>query len=176
MRKAIFLDRDGIINNVILKNEKPFSPRSFKEFDLREGIRDVLDSFKKLGFINIIVSNQPDIARGLLERQDLDEMSRVIRENLPVDDIYVCTHDNDDNCHCRKPKPGMLTDAVEKWEIDISKSFLIGDNWKDIDAGKNAGCTTILLDYPYNKKISADFRIENFESAIKIVKNKSENI
>jgi D-glycero-D-manno-heptose 1,7-bisphosphate phosphatase len=171
MRKAIFLDRDGVINKAILKDGKPFSPRRFEEFKLFNGIREVLEKFRKKEFLNIIVTNQPDIARGLIKTETLEKMHKFIEENLPIDDIFVCPHDDIDNCHCRKPKPGMLLEAAEKWHINLKESFIIGDSWKDIEAGKAAGCATVLLDNLYNKEVEADFRVGDIDLAMKIILN-----
>jgi len=169
MRKAIFFDRDGVISKAILREDKPFSPRRFEEFEFIDGIKDVLERFQAEGFLNIVVTNQPDIARGLIQRKELEKMHNLIREELPVDDIFVCPHDEQDNCGCRKPKPGMVFEATQKWDIDLNASFMVGDTWKDIEAGKTAGCATILLDNSYNKEIEADFRAGDVVSAMKII-------
>jgi len=171
MKRAIFLDRDGVINNVIIKEGKAFSPRKFEDFELVDGIKNVLERFKTEGLLNIIVTNQPDIARGLMKKEELQKMHNLIRENLPVNDIFVCTHDDADNCNCRKPKAGMLFEAVKKWDIDLSESFMIGDSWKDIEAGRNAGCTTVLIDSPYNKQIDSDLRANELSAAAEMILN-----
>lgn len=171
MKRAIFLDRDGVINKVTLKEGKPFSPRRFEKFELFDGIREVLEKSKREGFLNIIITNQPDITRGLIKWETLEKMHKFIKENLPIDDIFVCPHDDIDNCQCRKPRPGMLLEAAKKWDIDLKDSFLIGDQWKDIETGKKAGCITILIDYLYNKEVESDFRVNNLHSAIEIILN-----
>jgi D-sedoheptulose 7-phosphate isomerase len=169
MNQGLFLDRDGVINKVILRYGQPFSVRRFDEFELVEGVREVLEAFRKEGFINIIVTNQPDIARGLMKKEELEKMHVLIREELPVDDILVCPHDDNDNCNCRKPKSGLLLKAAKERNIDLKSSFVIGDQWKDMEAGKNAGCTTVLIDYPYNKEVKADFRVKDLSSAEEII-------
>ena len=171
MQRAIFLDRDGVINKVIFRkdNNKPESPRSFEEFELFEGTEDFLKRLKKEGFLTIIVTNQPDIARGLTSRKTLNKMHNFIKDNLSIDDIFVCPHDGDNSCQCRKPKLGMLLQAAKKWDIDLKNSFFIGDTWRDVGTGENAGCTTILIDYPYNKKIKSDFRVNDLKWAGKII-------
>lgn len=171
MKRAIFLDRDGVINKVILKEGKPFSPRKFERFELFGEIREVLEKFRREDFLNIVITNQPDITRNLIKWETLERMHKFIKENLPIDDIFVCPHDDIDSCQCRKPKPGMLLEAAKKWDIDLNGSFLIGDRWKDIEAGKNAGCITILIDYLYNKEVGSDFRVNDLHSAIKIILN-----
>ncbi len=166
MRRAIFLDRDGVISKIILKNGQPFGPRKFEHFELLEGRKEVLEEFKSRGFLIIVITNQPDIARGLLEKSTLERMHKLIKDNLPIDDVFVCWHDDRDACSCRKPKPGMLLKAAKKWDINLRESFFIGDQWKDAEAGRNAGCKTILLDYPYNKGVESDFRVNDFKAVL----------
>ena len=132
MRQAVFLDRDGVINKVILRDGKPFSPRKLDEFEFIENIKDALNKFKEKGFLNIVFTNQPDISRGLIKKDTLEKIHLLLKDTLPVDDIFVCPHDDTDNCHCRKPKSGLLLDAAGKWNIDLKRSFVIGDQYKDI--------------------------------------------
>lgn len=168
MKRAIFFDRDGVINKAIVEEGRPFSPRTFEEFELVDNIGDLLELCRKEGFLNIIITNQPDISRGLIDENSLRKMHKFIKKNMSVDDILVCPHTDTDNCYCRKPKPGMLLAAADKWNIDLNGSFLIGDQWKDMEAGRNAGCTTILIDCHYNKGVDSDFRIGDLSSAIEI--------
>lgn len=170
MNKAFFLDRDGIINKAIIKEGKPFSPRKFKEFKLKKGIKNLLREFKEMGFLNIVVSNQPDITRGLMKMEELEKMVNFIRKKLLIDDIIICFHDDIDNCQCRKPKPGMLKKAAKKWKINLKKSFMLGDGWKDIEAGERAGCRTILLKTSYNLKVDSDFKISSLAEILDIIK------
>lgn len=170
LQRAIFLDRDGVINRVIMKEGKPYSPRKLSDFQLTDGIKGVLDHLKEAGFLLIVVTNQPDISRGLITWDALEAIHNLIRPELPVDDIIVCPHDDADECDCRKPKPGMIIESARKWDIDIESSFIIGDTWKDMEAGKSAGCTTILLDAPYNQDVKSDHRINDIWEALKIIK------
>ncbi len=174
MEKAIFLDRDGVINKVVLKNNKPFSPNRFEDFEFLDGVKDILQKFKEKGFLNIIITNQPDIARGRMDWETLEMMHCYTKANLPVDDIFVCPHDDIDDCCCRKPKPGLLFEAAKKCNIDLKDSFLIGDQGKDVEAGRCAGCTTILIDCPYNKKQDSDFKVSDLYSAVEIILNSCE--
>jgi len=169
MKKAVFLDRDGVINKPVIKRGRPFSPRKIEDFELLDGLDNFLKKSKQNGFINIIITNQPDIARGLMGWESLEKINNFIREKLPVDDILVCPHDNKDNCNCRKPKPGLLLKAAKERNIALENSFIIGDQWKDMEAGKNAGCTTVLIEYPYNKEVKADFRVKDLSSAEEII-------
>lgn len=170
MRHAIFLDRDGVINKPLIKNGRPFSPRTIDDFEILPGVEKALNLFHDLGYLNIVATNQPDIARCLMSEQILNGMHDLIRQNLVVDDIFVCPHDNSDNCHCRKPKPGMIMDAAAKWDIDITSSYFIGDTRKDIHAGRAAGCLTILLARPYNEEIESDYRANSLFDVVNMIK------
>jgi len=155
--QAIFLDRDGVINKALIKSGSPFSPRKIDDFEILPGVKKALILFHDLGYLNIVATNQPDIARGLMNEMTLSGMHDLIRQNLAVDDIFVCPHDDSDNCLCRKPKPGLIIDAAAKWNIDPANSYIIGDTWKDIHAGREAGCLTVLLERPYNEGLESDF-------------------
>ena len=170
MKHAIFIDRDGVINKAIIKNGRPFSPRTIDDFEILPGVDAALNLFHDLGYLNIVATNQPDIARGLMGEQILVRMHDLIRQNLAVDDIFVCPHDNSDNCLCRKPRPGMVIEAAARWDIDLISSYFIGDTWKDIDAGKAAGCSTILLDRPYNEGLESDYRVKSLLEVNDIIK------
>ncbi len=169
MKKAVFFDRDGVINKPVIRQGQLYSPRKLEEFTLIEGVVECLLRLRLAGWLNIVVTNQPDIARGAVSTQVLNVINRHIKDVLAVDDIIVCPHDDTDNCDCRKPKPGMLLKAAQKWEIDLNKSFMIGDQWKDAEAGKEAGCISILIDYPYNAGAKADFRMSDLSSAVELI-------
>ena len=148
-RRAIFLDRDGILNNSIVRNGKPYPPSSISEIELPHGITDALIQFKNYDFLLIVVTNQPDVANGTTSLEKVDAINNYLRSKLPLDDILVCFHDDADGCSCRKPNPGLILDAVAKYNIDVNTSYMIGDRWKDIEAGRKAGCTTLWVDYGY---------------------------
>jgi len=173
--KAIFIDRDGVINKVITRNEKPSSPWRLEEFEIFPDVKKYLAAFKKMGFLNIVFTSQPDISRGNLKLEDLEKMHKIILETLPVDEIKFCPHDDKDNCQCRKPKPGLIIEAAKKWSVDLKKSYVIGDTWKDMGAGKAADCKTILIRRNYNKdlKENYDFEVKNLKEAVKTIKNLS---
>ena len=168
--KAIFLDRDGIINHTVCRDGKYVSPRTFKEFQFKEGVKEFIQKAKKENFLIIVVTNQPDISRGLMKIEDLEKMHHLLKKNRLVDEIFVCPHDDADNCHCRKPKPGMLLEASKKYQIILKKSFIIGDSLKDIGAGNDAGCKTVLWQETYNEKVEADFKVKSFKEILKIIK------
>ena len=171
--KAIFWDRDGVLNKVIMRNGKPSSPWCIEEFEILPDVKRCLEKTKEMGFLNIVFTSQPDISRGLLKTEELEKIHRIISETLLVDEIKFCPHDDKDNCECRKPKPGLIVEAVKKWSIDLDKSYVVGDSWKDIKAGKSAGCKTFLLRREYNKdyKEDYDFEINSLKQMVEIIKN-----
>jgi D-glycero-D-manno-heptose 1,7-bisphosphate phosphatase len=151
--RALFLDRDGVVNRSLVKDGKPFAPTLLAEFEFLPGVQDALLLTKSLGFTNIVVTNQPDLSTGKI---DLEQF-RLIRERcfaeLSIDDIKVCPHVQADHCNCRKPQPGMLMDAAKEHGIDIAHSYMIGDRWRDIECGQAAGCkTNFFIDYGYSEK------------------------
>jgi len=166
---GIFLDRDGVINRIIMRNGRPASPRTLEEFEWKSGVKDFVRQLNDHDLPVVVVTNQPDIARGKMTRSVLNAMTEMVYSAIPVDSILVCPHDDSNGCDCRKPKPGMLLDAAQIWNIDCERSFMIGDSWKDMQAGRSAGCMTILFDQPYNREVTCDFRVNNFQQAIKLI-------
>jgi len=177
-KRAIFLDRDGVINKVILRNEKVSSPWKAKELMILPGVKETLKKFKAMGFLNIVVSNQPDVKRGFIKKEELFQMNEILNKNLVLDEIKICPHDDDDNCHCRKPKPGLILESARKHGIDLEQSFFVGDGWKDIEAGKAAGCKTILIKADYNKDLqkNCDYAVNNLKEALEIIKNSIQEV
>jgi D-sedoheptulose 7-phosphate isomerase len=151
-RRAVFLDRDGVINRAFVRDGKPFPPPTPQELEILPGVAEALRELKANGFKLLLVTNQPDVGRGKLSVQTLDAMHEDLRAHLPLDDILVCCHTDQDKCDCRKPMPGMIIAAARKHNIDLAASFMVGDRWRDIDAGYNAGCKTILIDYGYSER------------------------
>jgi D-sedoheptulose 7-phosphate isomerase len=151
-RPAVFLDRDGVLNRAVVRDGKPFPPSGLKELELLPDVASSLLDLKAHGFALYVITNQPDVSRGAQTRETVEAIHQALASSLPIDDIFVCYHDDADDCPCRKPKPGLLFEAQRKHNIDLSRSFLIGDRWRDIDAGHNAGCRTILIDYGYREK------------------------
>lgn len=165
----MFLDRDGVVNEVVFRDGKLASPRSLEEFRLCEGIGAALEQLVKGGFRLFVVSNQPDVARGLLAPAVLEAISARVLESLPVERVLTCIHDDADGCSCRKPKPGMLQAVASSEGVDLARSFLIGDSWKDMQAGSRGGCTTILLRRPYNRGVTGDHEVENIVKAAELI-------
>jgi len=146
MRQAVFLDRDGVLNRTFLHADgKTHPPASPQELEILPGVMEACHSLRRAGFLLIVVTNQPDVARGAQRREVVEAINLELRRQLPLDDLRVCYHDEADNCPCRKPKPGMLLDAGLAWGLDFRKSFIIGDRCTDVEAGRRAGCKTVLV-------------------------------
>lgn len=144
--RAVFLDRDGVLNANIVRNGKPYAPRTLDEFRILPGVEEAVRRIKDAGFLAIIATNQPDVALGLTPRATVDAIHDALRRRLPLDDIKICWHVDADHCPCRKPKPGLLLDAAAEYDIDLPASYMVGDRWRDLLAGQAAGCATILVD------------------------------
>jgi transaldolase len=149
MRRAVFLDRDGVINRAIVWNGNPHPPYGLDELEILPGAPEALALLRAAGFRLIVVTNQPDVARGKQTRKAVETIHAALQAQLPLDDFRVCYHDDADGCACRKPAPGMLLDAAKDTDVDLTASFMVGDRWRDIEAGRRAGCTTVLIDYHY---------------------------
>lgn len=152
MTRAVFLDRDGVINRVTLRQRKPYPPESVAELEFLPGIGDALTSLVAARYCLIVVTNQPDVGAGRQRREVVEAMHDRIRRELPVSDIRVCYHQDQDRCNCRKPKPGMLIAAARDRGIALAQSFMIGDRWRDIEAGRAVGCRTILVRADYDER------------------------
>lgn len=145
--RAVFLDRDGVINANIERDGRLVAPTRIEQFVLLPGVEDAVRRLKAAGFLVVVVTNQPDVATGRNSRDTIEAMHAVIRSRMPVDDIKACFHVDADNCECRKPKPGMILQAAAEYGIDLPASYVVGDRWRDIEAGRIAGCSTIFVDY-----------------------------
>ena len=150
-RRAVFLDRDGVINANLERNGRPVAPLTLAEFQLLPGVADAVRRLKDRGYVIIVITNQPDVANGLTPRSTVEAMHALIRAELAVDDIKTCFHNDAAGCACRKPKPGMILEAAADHGIDLSRSYVIGDRWRDTMAGRTAGCSTIFIDYGYRQ-------------------------
>ncbi len=150
--RAVFLDRDGVLNRAIVRDGLPYSPKTVDELSIYAEAAGALARLKEAGFLLIVVTNQPEVSRGTVSRAAVEAMNAAVAERLPVDDFFVCWHDDADACACRKPRPGLLLDAAARHGIDLGRSFLVGDRWRDLDAGAAAGCRTILIDHQYRDR------------------------
>ena len=151
-RQAVFLDRDGVINRADVKDGKSYPPALIEDLEILPGVREAIADLHQAGFLIVVVTNQPDVATGIQSLEIVEAMHRKLREMLLIDDIKVCYHAESDGCGCRKPKPGMLLEAACEHSIDLTRSYLVGDRWRDISAGKAAGCFTFFIDYGYEER------------------------
>lgn len=169
LKRAVFLDRDGVLNKAVVRDGKPYPPATADEMEIVPEAAAALADLKRLGYLLIVVTNQPDVARGTQTREAVEEMHRRMAALLPVDEFRVCYHDGVDGCACRKPKPGMMLDAAAEHGIDLSVSFMIGDRWRDVDAGQAAGCRVVWIDYGYREKgpgTAPDAKVSDLRQAV----------
>ena len=169
LRRAVFLDRDGVLNEPIIRNGKPYGPTQLAELQIPAGTAEALARLKARDFLLLVVTNQPDVARGVQKRDTVDQIAHRLRAELPLDDVLTCFHDDQDDCDCRKPRPGLVTRAAQQYGIDLGRSYLIGDRWRDMDAGTNAGCKTVWIDRGYAERGPAsapDARVGSLPEAV----------
>ena len=170
-RRAAFLDRDGVINRCEVRGGKPYAPRAPTDFRLLPGVAAAIRELKAAGLLVIVVTNQPDIGNGLVSEAAVDAMHEKLQRLLPVDDVRLCPHKQSAGCACRKPKPGMLVEAARTWNIDLERSFMVGDRSGDIVAGQAVGCYTLFVDRGYAEPApqSPDKRVKSLPSAVKVI-------
>ncbi len=150
LRPAVFLDRDGVLNRAFVRDGVPCPPATLEEFELLPGVVEAARRLADAGFALVVVTNQPDVARGTQTREAVERMNDVIRAALPVLGVLTCYHDRGDGCECRKPRPGMLLEAARRWGLDLARSFIVGDRWSDVVAGQVAGCRAVLVETPHS--------------------------
>jgi transaldolase len=168
IRRAVFLDRDGVLNRAIVRDGKPYPPASVSELEVLPGVPDALARLRAAGFRLIVVTNQPDVARGAQTREIVEAMhAELLIRGLPIDSFRVCYHDDGDGCDCRKPKPGLLVSAARDEGVDLATSFMVGDRWRDVEAGRRAGCGTVFIDggYAEAERSQPDVRVRSLVEA-----------
>ena len=172
-RAAVFLDRDGVLNEVDVRDGTPHPPAGVEQLSLLPGVVEACYRLRQLGFVLIVVTNQPDIARGKQTRDEVDRMHDALRARLPLDDIVVCAHDDVDDCPCRKPRPGMILDAAARLDLDLEESVCIGDRWRDVEAGKRAGVMAIFVDRGYGERrpTGADAVVASLPAAVEVLES-----
>jgi D-glycero-D-manno-heptose 1,7-bisphosphate phosphatase len=179
IRRAVFLDRDGVINRALTRDNKPYPPTTIAQFEILPGVPEACAKLKAAGFFLIVATNQPDVGRGTLKQEVVEEIHRFMCGRLPIDRVEVCYHPGQglSDCECRKPKPGLLRRAADDLGIDLAQSWMVGDRWRDIDCGHAAGCRTVFIDYHYAEALRQppDFRVSNLlEAADLIVSRKAD--
>jgi len=155
-RPAVFLDRDGVINRPILRHGRPHPPDSLEDLEVYPDAASSLRRLRLAGYALVVVTNQPDVARGLQSAEVVHEINRELRKRVEVAAVYVCFHDDADGCRCRKPAPGLLLEAAHDLGLDLSRSFMVGDRWRDVEAGHRAGCRTVYIDRRYSERSPQD--------------------
>jgi D-glycero-D-manno-heptose 1,7-bisphosphate phosphatase len=148
----VFLDRDGVLNRCRIVDGRPFPPRNHHELEVLEGVSAACNELHAAGFVLIVVTNQPDIARGTVEPTMVDAMNAELATRLPIEAVLVCPHDDVDECACRKPRHGLLLEGARRFGCDLSRSFMVGDRWRDVEAGRRAGCHTVFVDHGYAER------------------------
>lgn len=168
LRSAVFLDRDGVLNEIVERDGQPASPRSLDELRLVPDL-EAVNRLADAGHLVFITTNQPDVARGHVGSDVIEGVMDRIRSRVHVDDTRVCTHEDADACACRKPKPGMLMDLARHWHVDLARSWMIGDMWQDVAAARAAGCRSVLIRTAYNRDASADLEADTLAEAVERV-------
>ncbi len=171
LSKAVFLDRDGVLNKAIVRKGKPYPPSNLTQLELLPGVEQATKELKAHGFLLIVVTNQPDVARGIVSKDNVEEINKYLKEQLGIDEFRTCYHDSNDGCDCRKPKPGAILDVAKDKDINLCESFMVGDRWRDIEAGQAAGVKTIFIDYGYDEKRpnSFDFKVFSLLDAVPFI-------
>ena len=171
MNRAVFLDRDGVINRIVMREGRPYPPRLLEEMQFFPKTQEAIDDLRRGGYRLIVVTNQPDVGKGIQKKETVEAMHALIHSRFKVDEIKVCYHTDADSCECRKPKPGMICEAAFRMNIDLGCSFMVGDRWRDIEAGKAAGCRTIWIRSQYEEKPvqNPDYTVETLYEASRII-------
>jgi D-glycero-D-manno-heptose 1,7-bisphosphate phosphatase len=171
LHRAVFLDRDGVINASIVRDGKPYPPATVEEFTIYPEVAQACERLKRAGYLLVVATNQPDVGRGTQGKETVEAMHARMCAALPIDRVEVCFHPGGEPCECRKPAPGMLLKAARELRVDLSKSFMVGDRWRDIDCGHSAGCKTVFIDRGYSEELrqKPDFFAKNLAEAAKII-------
>jgi D-glycero-D-manno-heptose 1,7-bisphosphate phosphatase len=168
-RRAVFLDRDGVLVRAAPAKGYAYGPVTLEDFSLFPNLTEPVERLRLAGFLTILATNQPAIARGQMSWETLNEMHRRLREVVPLDDVEICPHSDADRCACRKPKPGMLMAAAEKFDLDLAASFFVGDTHRDVEAALAAGATPILIDRSYNQGLLVAYRVKDMAEAVRVI-------
>ena len=166
MKRAVFIERDAILNEVRTGPKQQVPPLTLEEFKINQQAKEPLLKLKNAGFVLIATTNQPGLSRGYQSRRELDRMHDLLRRSFPLDDLMVCPHDETDHCPCRKPRPGLLIEAAFKWHLNLDHSFVISDKWQDAEAARTAGCTSVLLKSPWVGQVHHDFVLPDLKSIV----------
>ncbi len=176
-RPAVFLDRDGVLNESVVKNGLPYPPVDVDSLKLCPGVEVACRQLVEAGLPLFVVTNQPDIARRTRTTESVETINAYLQSILPISEVAVCPHDDDDNCACRKPKPGLLLDLAHRHNIDLSRSVMVGDRWRDIEAGISAGTSTIWIDRMYTEQhpITWGLRCDELLTGVEWILERTDN-
>jgi D-glycero-D-manno-heptose 1,7-bisphosphate phosphatase len=179
LRRAVFLDRDGVINRALERASKPYPPRDMSEFEILPGVAEACKKLKAASYLLVVATNQPDVGRGTLQKEMVELIHAEMCRRLPIDRVEVCYHpgSGQSDCDCRKPEPGMLLRAARELGIDLKQSWMVGDRWRDVDCGHAAGCRTVFIDRGYAEELrqKAHFSAGNLAEAADIILRESKN-
>ena len=166
MRLGVFIERDGVLNQAQIERGQQASPLSVGQFKINQGAAALVRKLKAAGFVVVATTNQPGLSRGYQSRRALDQMHALMMKEVPLDEIMLCAHDETDHCPCRKPKPGLLTEARYKWQLDLDRSFVISDKWPDAEAALSVGATSLLIQSPWLGNAHHDLVVADFKTAV----------
>lgn len=176
-KKGILLDRDGVINRAIIRDDKPCAPRSLTELEILPNVVESIEILRQYEFKIAIITNQPDLSKNLISQNEYESINNEIKKQTGIKKIYTCVHLDSDNCECRKPKTKLLKQASLELNLELKSSFLIGDRWRDIEAGQAAGCSCFFIDYGYKEKKPQNpfTTVENLLEATLIIIKRTKN-
>jgi D-glycero-D-manno-heptose 1,7-bisphosphate phosphatase len=175
LNKAVFLDRDGVINRPVIIDGRPYPPRTVTDFEILPGVHRACVDLKNAGYLLVVVTNQPDVGRSILKKEVVEAIHETMVRLLPIDRVEVCYHagaEFGEECECRKPRSGMVFVAAERLAIDLARSFMVGDRWRDVECGWNAGCRTVFIDWGYQESLKhqPDYRAGDLLEAAKLIR------
>jgi D-glycero-D-manno-heptose 1,7-bisphosphate phosphatase len=175
-RSAVFLDRDGVLNEPVVRDGRPHPPASLADLVVTPDTEVACRALGAAGLLLIVVTNQPDLARGHASREEVEAINQELRRRLALDDVLVCPHDDQDGCACRKPAPGLLLKAASRWGVDLGRSVMVGDRWRDVEAGRRARCATVLVHREYAERhaTGADHVVGDLRAAVPWILRRTE--
>jgi D-glycero-D-manno-heptose 1,7-bisphosphate phosphatase len=166
MKMGVFMERDGVLNEVRVERQYQVTPLTMEDFRIKQDAVPLLKRLKTAGLLLFATTNQPGLSRGYQSRRELDRMHELLKTTFALDDILVCPHDETDRCPCRKPKPGLFMEAAFNWKLNLDRSFVISDKWQDAEAARTVGCTSLLLESQFLGKVHRDFLVPNLGAAV----------
>jgi len=168
LQPAVFLDRDGVLNEAVIVSGRPHPPARVDDLVVDQTTVTACQQLRDAGLLLVVVTNQPDISRGTQRKEAVDAINAALCRQLALDAVFVCPHDDRDACPCRKPQPGMLLEAARTLHIDLRHSVVVGDRWRDVEAGRRAGCATVFVDRGYDEPLAdaADLVVDAFPDAV----------